>query len=253
MKRENISNCQENWDNMTPLNGGRFCHNCEKKVYDFTDMNKDEIIELQWRNNFSLCGRYSEKSFQSKASKIKMPNLKLKPALAAGAIIAGLSQMPLNAQKIERQKIEQREAHTAANEVKEVKTKEYLLNGKMIDKDTEEVLPFASIHIKGKKEGTISELDGSFSLSYNVKENSTLTDTLVFSYVGYNTVYVPIVDFIKKGSKQGMEKQANGTIEIIELEPQKITMGIAICGGLISCERPPLRKRVWWKIKNIFR
>lgn len=38
--------CSASWDKMTPINGGRFCTMCNKKVHDFTGMNTDEIQDV---------------------------------------------------------------------------------------------------------------------------------------------------------------------------------------------------------------
>jgi len=49
--------CQENWDDMRPVDGGKFCNKCQKKVYDFTDSNTDEFRRIMTENPGS-CGKY---------------------------------------------------------------------------------------------------------------------------------------------------------------------------------------------------
>ncbi|MCB2219562.1 MAG: TonB-dependent receptor [Bacteroidetes bacterium] len=61
------------------------------------------------------------------------------------------------------------------------------ITGTVTTSDTKETLPGASIAIKGTTTGTITDIDGNFSL--NVSEGQ---DTLVFSYVGYETQEVGI-------------------------------------------------------------
>ncbi len=56
------------------------------------------------------------------------------------------------------------------------------LAGIVTDQNSKEALPYASIGIRGKHVGTITNLDGEFSLSIS---SENLNDTLVFSYVGY--------------------------------------------------------------------
>lgn len=38
--------CSASWEKMTPVNGGRFCALCSKKVHDFATMSTDQIQEV---------------------------------------------------------------------------------------------------------------------------------------------------------------------------------------------------------------
>lgn len=60
----------------------------------------------------------------------------------------------------------------------------FTANGVIIDSSTKETLPGVSITVRGTTIGTISDLDGKFSLS--VPQNGTL----VFSYLGYKTLEI---------------------------------------------------------------
>ena len=48
--------CHEAWQNMTPVEKGRFCASCQKTVLDFTYLSDNEIINLVSKND-ALCGR----------------------------------------------------------------------------------------------------------------------------------------------------------------------------------------------------
>lgn len=50
--------CQENWDEMKPVEGGRFCHKCNKTVYDFTGSKADEFRKILAENP-GACGKYN--------------------------------------------------------------------------------------------------------------------------------------------------------------------------------------------------
>ncbi|HEY9044257.1 MAG TPA: carboxypeptidase-like regulatory domain-containing protein [Ohtaekwangia sp.] len=63
------------------------------------------------------------------------------------------------------------------------------LSGKVIDAQTQQSIPFASIYLKAKSTGTISNTAGEFILKI---QQTSLRDTLVISSVGYKTVSIPI-------------------------------------------------------------
>lgn len=63
------------------------------------------------------------------------------------------------------------------------------LEGKILDKDSKQSLSFANISIKEKSIGTISNEQGDFNLSIS---KGFISDTLVFSYIGYKNTYIPI-------------------------------------------------------------
>ncbi|HLR32073.1 MAG TPA: carboxypeptidase-like regulatory domain-containing protein, partial [Fodinibius sp.] len=77
------------------------------------------------------------------------------------------------------------------------------IEGQVLDQQTRETLPGVNVIIKGTTTGTTTDAEGGFSLNV-----PSLQDTLVFSYVGYQTREVPI---------DGREQ-----IEV-SLQPQAIT------------------------------
>jgi hypothetical protein len=51
--------CHENWDNMSPVNQGRFCGSCQKQVVDFSVMSDRELLQFfQKPSTGSVCGRF---------------------------------------------------------------------------------------------------------------------------------------------------------------------------------------------------
>ena len=51
--------CQENWDQMTPADKGRFCGSCQKQVVDFSTMSDRQIAEFFKKpSTGSVCGRF---------------------------------------------------------------------------------------------------------------------------------------------------------------------------------------------------
>ena len=49
--------CQENWDTMHPMAGGRFCAKCQHGVMDFTSWDRRSMLTYL-RKNPGTCGQY---------------------------------------------------------------------------------------------------------------------------------------------------------------------------------------------------
>ncbi len=63
------------------------------------------------------------------------------------------------------------------------------ISGRIVDKENEEALPFASIGIQGKALGTISNLQGDFDFHL---DNSLRNDILVVNMLGYKSFEQPV-------------------------------------------------------------
>ncbi len=110
-----------------------------------------------------------------------------------------------------------------------------LLKGEILDADTKEPIAFATIAIKGKAKGVISNLDGSFSLPERFK---IFGDTLGISSMGYDKRELLISEF------------SNNRITIIYLQPSITELDEAIVKA--KKKRLPSARRIVKKaIENI--
>jgi hypothetical protein len=65
--------CNENWDEMTPNENGRFCMSCSKTVVDFSSMFPEEIQHYFAKHqNEKICGRFKKSQLDSIT--IQIPN-----------------------------------------------------------------------------------------------------------------------------------------------------------------------------------
>jgi TonB family protein len=53
--------CNENWDKMHPVEGGRHCDVCNKKVVDFTNKDQNDFTKAWEEAEGKLCGRFKAK------------------------------------------------------------------------------------------------------------------------------------------------------------------------------------------------
>lgn len=57
MRKLKINNpCFESWDEMESVSEGKFCSQCSKKVWDFTDKTDSQISKIIETNN-DICAR----------------------------------------------------------------------------------------------------------------------------------------------------------------------------------------------------
>jgi hypothetical protein len=63
------------------------------------------------------------------------------------------------------------------------------ISGMVVDSATFEALPNVNIQIKGKTRGTVSDVQGKFTIQ------ATYNDTLIFSFVGYNKLEFPLYGY----------------------------------------------------------
>ncbi len=68
-----------------------------------------------------------------------------------------------------------------------------LISGKIVDNVTDDPLPFATVAIKNKPRGTVTNFNGFFAMNISGEE---LLDTLVFSYLGYLNRAIPISQMV---------------------------------------------------------
>jgi len=71
--------------------------------------------------------------------------------------------------------------------IKKIKIKDHTVTGTVTDSDNGVTLPGVNILIKGTTRGTSTNLDGEYSVSM-----PSPNDTLVFSYIGYQTRQIPV-------------------------------------------------------------
>jgi hypothetical protein len=55
--------CHENWDEMIPLNTGRFCKSCQKCIVDITSMKESEILRLAQLGN--ICVKIKKENIEA--------------------------------------------------------------------------------------------------------------------------------------------------------------------------------------------
>ncbi|WP_372751566.1 carboxypeptidase-like regulatory domain-containing protein [Labilibaculum sp.] len=86
------------------------------------------------------------------------------------------------------------------------------ISGKITNQSAKTALPYASIGLRGKHIGTISNQDGEFSLSLS---SANQKDTLVVSYVGFKNYEIPVSEIVKNQMEIKMKEDFISLQEVI--------------------------------------
>src|SRR5688572_12065239 len=190
--------CHEDWDKMTPGDKGRFFDSCQKTVHDFTGMSDTQLIAFFKKpSTGSVCGRFYndqlERDFE--IPRKRLPWLKY---FFQFAIPVFLTSLKTHAQGslVLRERITPTISNDCSKEltgrlgevISVVDPKK--VSGRVIDEKGTGI-PYATVIIKGTKNGVACDSAGNFYLRIPGNYASV---ALVASCVGYETTELFIND-----------------------------------------------------------
>ncbi|MCF6401597.1 hypothetical protein L3C95_01845 [Chitinophaga filiformis] len=83
--------CEQSWENMKPMDDGRYCDHCSRKIVDFTKLADHEVVRLFLDSSGPVCGRFTESqlnrdllALEKERANALVPALLVSTALAAG-------------------------------------------------------------------------------------------------------------------------------------------------------------------------
>lgn len=124
--------CNENWDEMTPNEQGRFCLHCQKTVIDFSVMTDTEIIHFFQHRKEKVCGRFHTQQLAEVYPEPKLvPRFKWIKAVAT--LFTGLLSLHVYSQTqtlIQQTPVEQ----LAVKSLTQPNTDSLIIRGNVIDK-----------------------------------------------------------------------------------------------------------------------
>ena len=244
--------CHEKWNNMTPVEKGRFCGSCQKQVVDFTNMNDEQVVAFFKRQSTgSVCGRFMQDQLDRSIviPKKRIPWVKYffqfalpaflltKKSAAQGEVrvLTGDTIVMPVTPKIDAVK------KVAGIEQKRGK----IIRGKVID-EAGEGISYATVLIKGTTMGVNADSIGNFSIKYPGQENSIV---LVSSSVGYKGVET-VVSLNAKEDRVTTSLPADNMLkEIIVVAINEITCRSMVMGGAFRrVERISFIDTIWNKV-----
>jgi hypothetical protein len=196
--------CHEDWNKMSPVQQGRFCGSCQKKVVDFTTQTDEEIISFFHNYNGSACGRFTDDQLQRPIQQIE-----LKPAssflkYAAGLLLPAFlfaakskAQMNDTFPKLVCSTVSNSEimmlGKVSVQAVEPVR-ESGKITGRVVEARTKEPIAGVSVMIKGTKIGVATDVNGRFELTVSAKR-----PVIVYSSIGYETMEIKYGDRKKSG------------------------------------------------------
>ncbi len=246
VKKINLSRlkkCNQYWEDMSENERGRLCLKCNHTIIDFRDKTDAEIAKAHFLSEGKLCGLYTKN--QLKISKRSSFGFKHKFKMLYLGLFGLFSFNSFGQETIEAVKTEQTEQKYVSEKIpsqEKIVQKRFdlkdsiFISGKLNDK--EGVVPGACVGIKGTENCVLSNIDGFYSLNVTNALDSLGEVTLVYRFVGSKTVFKTInTEYVKK----------NRTINVqFEWADDLITEYYVVY-------RPPWYKRIWYRIKKIFK
>lgn len=173
--------CTQAWSDMTPVEDGRFCRHCCKKVTDFSAMTDEEIISVL-SNTSQVCGRLLPAQLHRNLAAGKRKSPALFPAALLTSFIAAI--VPGGSKAQDQMSLAGQPAITAYGHP--VKNNVPIrFEGKVVDKFHNEGLPGVTIALQGHEGiGGITDKTGCFQINLPAGNKEQLF-TLKISAVGY--------------------------------------------------------------------
>ena len=189
--------CSEDWNQMTPLEKGRFCAVCEKQIFDFSTYTKEELIKEVQRKG-KLCGRVPTQFIHTiEVEKTKPLGLKLNGIVAAAINLLVLTTATA-VQGQEKVKVEQQVKESEnIPEIEEQQTKQTfrVIRGKVMDEEEQSIAGVA-ISVKKYDLVTGTNLKGEFELK--VPEGYSTKIEIEFQFIGMKTKTLKLKNWEKR-------------------------------------------------------
>jgi len=165
--------CHESWQNMTPVEKGRFCASCQKTVLDFTYLSDNEIINLVNKND-NLCVRLKETQIDRNLIETQRAFNYFGYFATSVLAFLGVGTSTIIAQeKPVTEQTDLKYLNKATDSIKKI-----TVTG-IVKDDDGNPLPGVFIIIKDAKTGVQSDEKSEYSIKAN------LGDVLEFSYLGF--------------------------------------------------------------------
>jgi hypothetical protein len=237
--------CSEDWQQMTPVEKGRFCEACSKCVMDFTAFSDEELLQYFAQKPSNVCGRLKKSQlqrtigFNENTKSQWLPKALLSVAVSLGILNAAQGQEFQRDSKVEqRQKSEGVEdLRTQSSDYSESLSDSMRVIAGTV-RGAEDILGFPGVNVVLVETGdsTMTDINGYYQL--NIPSSSDLQKiSLEFVFVGHHK---KIFSFSVDSFPDNLDIEMEFDYSLIEIQS-------VVVGGIAY--KPTL----WQRIKNLFR
>jgi hypothetical protein len=239
-----LKKCNQYWDGMKPVTGGRLCSKCEKKIVDFSNMSFTDIAFYMAESKEPVCGFYlPEQLEQIKSSTTKLPlAISLTTLLTTSTVVKAENKHERIEQNVVDNKLLQGSDLGTSGIGNGYNIDTVYLTGNIQSFDTAKKInvpvSYAAIIIKGTQTGVSTMVNGDFRLPYVTTADSGKI-YLVISSVGLETKELAV-------NYTGQKQIELGTITLMEYDRR-------LTEFYVNMKRPGVFRRYWRKITKPFR
>ena len=237
-----LKKCDQYWDEMNPVLGGRLCSKCDKKIVDFSNMTFSDIAFFMSESIEPVCGFYRpDQLTQLSFSKSKLPIAVSLTTLLTTSTISKAQKIDI---QIEQNASQNKSVQDANFDNSNLNAKQefdtvYLIGKVQFFDTTKQVnvpVPFATVIIKGSRVGTATSKNGDFNLKYlPIIDNEKIY--LIVSSIG----------FTRKEIEVKFTNQTHIDIGRISVEKAELTE------FWVTIKKRSKLKKFWRKITKPFR
>ncbi|UPK70783.1 carboxypeptidase-like regulatory domain-containing protein [Chitinophaga filiformis] len=189
--------CNESWNNMLPVQKGKFCQSCQKVVVDFTQMSDEQILQYHKAHPGKSCGHYYASQLNRSLEATQPIRRRFLPALLLAPLTTFIFTSTKGFAQTTHETIQLQESGSPVIHIEKTPVEKsdssYLIRGIILDIKNNP-LTGISVVIKGTKTGMITESDGSFKLNVRKTHGEICVQA---SGIGYETAEytVPVNNF----------------------------------------------------------
>jgi hypothetical protein len=193
-----LKKCEQYWDEMTPVTGGKLCGKCDKKIVDFSNMTFSDIAFFMSESKEPICGFYKpEQLNQISFSKGKLPIALSLTTLLAASTISKAQKIGIQTEQTVAQNIlvQDTTIETSTLNLKQEGDTVYFVGNVQYFDTTKQVnapVSYASVIIRGSRTGVATMVDGNFKLNYMSTADSEKV-YIVISSIGFETKEIEMV------------------------------------------------------------